>query len=332
MEKLFYSALTGFRGLSQFVKIAKEKGFSREEATLFYKRQGINQLYGPPAPSNIPYSSAPYRLMADLVDISLFSRLNKGYKFILTIIDVGSRHGWAFGIAGKSPKYVLPHLQEIYASYKFKTFTTDEGGEFKGVVKEWLASENIEQWISPIKGRTNLVELFNKIIVTRLFKIMKYSGTHVWHNVLDSVVLGYNSDKPLGASFHTQKLIDPFSIGDYVRIPFPAGPFPKSARTQRWSDEVYRILSRDRARYSVMDSSKKVLSVKYLPRQLLIVLPHTTPISSDTEMADIKSKQKFIRDQRKSNLDVDSCGDIIVPSTMKIITEKRVIKKPLRYL
>jgi hypothetical protein len=296
-------------------------------------------LYSAPAYSNIPYSGGRFRLMADLVDITLFSRLNKGYKFILTVIDVGSRHGWAFGIKNKKPESVLPHLQEIYKSYKFKTFTTDDGGEFKGPVKKWLESENIQQWLSSIKGRTNLVELFNKIIITRLFKTMKHRGSHVWYDVIDAVVAGYNADKPLNSSFHTQKLVDPFSIGDYVRIPHMPGPFPKNARMQKWSDEVYRILSRDRARYIIMDSKENVLDIKYLPRQLLhVVRPFGNIEPEDPpairELQEIRKERKFLKDQRKSGLDVDATGEIIVPKAVRIsqkVGEKRKIVKPARF-
>ena len=31
---------------------------------------------------------------ADLVDMSPFSRSNKGYKYLLTVIDVFSKYGW----------------------------------------------------------------------------------------------------------------------------------------------------------------------------------------------------------------------------------------------
>ena len=340
MEKLFYSHSLGFRGLLPFVKLAGENGFNKKDAVSFYNRQPINQLYSPPAPSNIPYSSAPFRLMADLVDISLFSKLNHGNKFILTVIDIGSRHGWAFGIRNKKPENVVVHLVEIYKHYKFKTFTTDDGSEFKGPVKKWLAENNIDQWISAIKGRTNLVELLNKIIVTRIFKIMKYRGTHIWDDVLDSVVAGYNADKPLGASFHTQKLIDPFSIGDHVRHPYKQGPFPKNAREQKWSDGVFRILSRDRARYILMDMDNKVLDTKYLPRQLLAV-PASSTIPENNleeEKRDIKKKSKFVRDQRKSGLDIGSEGEVIIPKAVRISSksmllgkEKRVVRKPARF-
>ena len=72
---------------------------------------------------------------------------------------------------------------------------------------------------------------------------------HVWHDVIDAVVAGKNEDKPIHSSFPSQMLVGPFSIGDYVRKPHMPGPFPKGAREQKWSDQVYRILSRDRARY-----------------------------------------------------------------------------------
>ena len=43
---------------------------------------------------------------ADLVDMSSFSRSNKGYKFLLTVIDVYSKYGWIVPLENKTGKKV----------------------------------------------------------------------------------------------------------------------------------------------------------------------------------------------------------------------------------
>ena len=41
---------------------------------------------------------------ADLVDMSSFSRSNKGYKYLFTVIDVFSKYGWIVPLKTKSGK------------------------------------------------------------------------------------------------------------------------------------------------------------------------------------------------------------------------------------
>ena len=44
---------------------------------------------------------------ADLVDMSSFSRSNKGYKYLLTVIDVFSKYGWSQGAVRRCIQVVL---------------------------------------------------------------------------------------------------------------------------------------------------------------------------------------------------------------------------------
>ena len=45
-------------------------------------------------------------MVADLVDMSPFSRSNKGYKYLLTVIDVFSKYGWIVPLKTKTGKEV----------------------------------------------------------------------------------------------------------------------------------------------------------------------------------------------------------------------------------
>ena len=153
-----------------------------------------------------------------------------------------------------------------------ETFAADDGPEWLGVVKKWLVEEGIEIWTSAVYKRTNLVEGFNRILLSRLFKAMKDTGDYCWIKILPSVLAGYNMDKAVDKPFPVSgKFVDPFSIGDYVRVRLGTGVFVKAARTQKWSDDVYRILNRDRARYVIINRGYSVMPLNYLPKQLKLV-------------------------------------------------------------
>ena len=63
----------------------------------------------------------------DLVDMVKYSRMNKGYKYIVTNIDIFSKYAWGFSI--KSKKYqILNHV--------FKKFLKNENLNLYGVIKK----------------------------------------------------------------------------------------------------------------------------------------------------------------------------------------------------
>ena len=54
----------------------------------------------------------------DLVDMFKYSRMNKGYKYIFTNIDVFSKYAYAFAIKSKTVKDIKPCFQKIFKERK----------------------------------------------------------------------------------------------------------------------------------------------------------------------------------------------------------------------
>ncbi|XP_068991200.1 uncharacterized protein [Neodiprion pinetum] len=50
---------------------------------------------------------------ADLVDMTAYSSRNKGYKYLLTIIDIFSKYAWAVPIKSKSGKDVTAAMKSV---------------------------------------------------------------------------------------------------------------------------------------------------------------------------------------------------------------------------
>ena len=69
----------------------------------------------------------------DLADMSLLSRFNKGYKYILVFIDVFSRYALCLPLKKKDGNTVCTALKKILNSGNFNNLirlNTDEGREF----------------------------------------------------------------------------------------------------------------------------------------------------------------------------------------------------------
>ena len=53
---------------------------------------------------------------ADLVDMSPLSRSTKGYKYLLTLIDVFSKYGWIVPLETKTGKEVAHAFRKLFLS------------------------------------------------------------------------------------------------------------------------------------------------------------------------------------------------------------------------
>ena len=76
-------------------------------------------------------------MQADLMDLMKFSRYNKGYKYILNIIDIYSRFVWSFPLKTKKPDEIVPHIESVIKQIPknhYKSIRYDQGNEFKGKV------------------------------------------------------------------------------------------------------------------------------------------------------------------------------------------------------
>ena len=67
---------------------------------------------------------------ADLVDMSPFFRSNKGYKYLLTVIDVFSKCGWILPLKTKAGKVVAQAFRKLFLAGHPSRLWTDTGTEF----------------------------------------------------------------------------------------------------------------------------------------------------------------------------------------------------------
>ena len=67
---------------------------------------------------------------ADLVDMSAFPRSNKGYKYLLTVIDVFSKYGWIVHLKTKTGKEVAQAFRKLFPNGHPSGLWTDKSSEF----------------------------------------------------------------------------------------------------------------------------------------------------------------------------------------------------------
>ena len=116
-------------------KLEDEAPPARGSAKKWLNSQLTYQIH---KPVKLKYPTRKYSLrgvdvqfQADLVDMSKYANVNKGYKWLLTCMDLFSRYAWAIPIKSKSAVEVLAGLKKIFAERRpSELFQTDESKEF----------------------------------------------------------------------------------------------------------------------------------------------------------------------------------------------------------
>ena len=115
---------------------------------------------------------------ADLVDMQAFSFLNKGFKYILTVIDVFSKYAWAVPINDKSAASVTKAFEKIISDRIPKKLWVDEGKElYNATFKKLLDKHKIDMYSTFNEGKAVLIERFNRILKSIMWKYFTANNT-----------------------------------------------------------------------------------------------------------------------------------------------------------
>ena len=119
-------------GFASVKKLAEASGLSMKQVKEWLKAQPTYTLH---RSARIHYPTRHYvvhdideQWQADLADVGLLSRMNKGHHFILTVIDIFSRYAWARPIKTKHGREIARAFQDIFQEGRIpKRIQTDQG-------------------------------------------------------------------------------------------------------------------------------------------------------------------------------------------------------------
>lgn len=222
--------------------------------------------------SKIVVADEGVQWQADLADLQMYSKFNKGIKYILTVVDTFSRYAWVKTLKTKSGKELADAFQEIFAEEIPASIQTDNGKEFKNKdVQDLFQNHNIRFFTTTDEDiKCAMVERFNRTLKNKMFKIMTKTGKRCYISYLDSIVKSYNNSvnrsigyKPVevdeknkdeifkklyGYKDKREMLIamsgmanPKLKIGDLVRIRYQHTKFDRGY-IPNWTDEVYEII------------------------------------------------------------------------------------------
>jgi len=281
LNELYYNNNNFVLNHNELYDLAKKNklNLSHKQIEQFIEKQTINQLYKKPTTKTIyepirAFDLIPGTLQIDLVDVSKFSRQNKGVHFILVVIDVYSRYVWAFGIKNKTPNQIEPHIRQIFELLKKNGFTKlyitlDNGGEFKGIVDKLFDEykcnvQRNDPDASNAKRQTSVVERINQTIWNYMKKYMYHYNTLNYIDYLDDMITQYNNrihrttgERPIDILFNSKtskQTFDPpvfydLNVDDSVRHLKESKTFGKKSFTNNYSKKVYKIVDFDNTRF-----------------------------------------------------------------------------------
>ena len=190
--------------------------------------------------------------------MQLISKFDKGFCFLLCVIDIYSKYAWVIPLKDKKDIITDNAFQKIWkeSNRKPKKIWLAKGSEFYNrSMKSWLEKSGIEIYSTRIKGKSIVCERFIKTLKNRIYKYMTLVSKNAYIDKLNDIVNKYNNIhhstikmKPIdiksNAYIHSSKEInnkDPKSkVGDNVRISKYKNVFAKGY-TSNWSEEVFLI-------------------------------------------------------------------------------------------
>lgn len=202
---------------------------------------------------------------ADLVEMQPYAKFNKGYRYILVVINAFSKYVWALPVKSKSGKDVTLAMEKILLDVKVppKNLQTDRGKEFFNVeFQKLMKNFQINHYATFSNLKASIVERVNRSLKSNMWKKFSMQGNYKWTSILPETVTEYNTTKHssinkmpievdennekeiLKFAFTHKKTIDPklprFKVGDPVRISKHREAFSKGY-TPNWSNEIFYV-------------------------------------------------------------------------------------------
>ena len=224
---------------------------------------------------------------ADLVEMQEWSRQNKGYRYMLNVIDVFSKYAWSIPLKDKKGETVTEAFQLIVKNSKRipKFLWLDKGREFYNKnMDEWLKENNITKYSTYGPHKSAVVERFNRTLKENMWKRFTAKNTRNWIDMADRLIGEYNNrfhstigmspsqasqeknyleavENTLSKTNYNANKKPSMKVGDKVRISRNKGIFEKGY-LPNWSEEVYivhKIKLTNPVTYILKDAAGEIL-------------------------------------------------------------------------
>ena len=98
---------------------------------------------------------------ADLADMQLISKFNRGFRFLLCVIDIFSKYAWVVLLKDKKGISIVNAFQSIFkkSNRKSNKIWVDKGSEFyNNSFNKWLQDKDIVMYSTHNEGKSVLLK------------------------------------------------------------------------------------------------------------------------------------------------------------------------------
>ena len=229
----------------------------------------MNEIYSKPPKRNYATNKTDVYYIDDIWSLDILDlndygpKNNRGYRYVLVIIDNFSKFGWTLPLKNKNAQTIKDSFENILINSKRKPILieTDRGKEFyNNIFQDFLNKNNIKLYSRNTSLGAVFAQRFNRTARDLLKRPVFEKGDGNWIDILQTITKQYNNRihsstklTPIQASlrknegyvyknlFDKRKKIKPkYEIDDLVRTADLKKTFSKSDTTN-WSYKLYKI-------------------------------------------------------------------------------------------
>ena len=200
---------------------------------------------------------------ADLADVKNLSKDNKGFKYLLTVVDVLSKYAWVVPMKNKTGAEQKRAFESILKEgRKPVQLQTDKGSEFYNkTFQDFLKEQGIHHFSTEGDTKAATVERFNRTLKERMYRAFTANNSLNYLWMLPALVKSYNASvhrsikmapkdvnmtndwkvwKTLYGKRMKKQALHKFKPGDRVRISKAKRTF-KKGYLPGWTEEVFIV-------------------------------------------------------------------------------------------
>ena len=190
--------------------------------------------------------------------MQLLSKFDKGFRFLLRVIDIYSKYAWVIPLKDKKGVTIVNAFHKILkeSNQKPNKIWVGKGSRFyNNSFEKWLQDNDIVMYSTNNKGKSVIAERFIRTLKNKIYKYMTSISKNVYIDKLDDIAKEYNNKyhswikiKPVDVKYSTYIDVKKetndknpkYKVGDHVRVSKYKNIFAKGYMPN-WSEEIFVI-------------------------------------------------------------------------------------------
>ena len=157
------------------------------------------------------------------------SKINKGYKYIFTNIDVFSKYAYAFPLKSKKIQDIKPCFEKIFNKNKPEFIWSDKEPAFLSKeMQQFFKDSDVKIYHTNSHLKAVVIERFNRSLRELMMRHFVKNNNTIWYNILPKLIKIYNNRyhstikiKPVEVNKNNEKYIKEniYTYNKQVKIP-----------------------------------------------------------------------------------------------------------------